>query len=213
VCHGDGHRFREQILPQRGSAGAYGDSEVYGVRSLHDCRRGWPCKRTSLDDEALAHQYQAYYSLDQDPDQWVAINYADATVVIRTPLEPASLLPALKGVVQDTVGDQPIYNVRTMREIASSSMARQRLAMFLLGAFAVLSLLLATVGLYGVISYSVTQRVREIGVRIALGADQGSVLRMIIWQHLRVVTGGHRGRHCRCFGRHTHALRLFSPAI
>jgi predicted permease len=147
-------------------------------------------KATSLNDEALAHQYQAYYSLDQDPDQWVPVNYPDASVVIRTPLDSASMIPAIKFAVDQQRSEEPIYNVRTMREIGSASMAQQRFPMILLGTFAGLSLLLASVGLYGVISYAVTQRVQEIGVRIALGAEQGSVLRMIIWQQLRIVLTG-----------------------
>jgi predicted permease len=147
-------------------------------------------KAASLNDEALSHQYQTYYALSQDPDQWVSVNYPDASVVIRTPLNSASVISAIKTAVALQGNEQPIYDVKTMHEIASASMTEQRFPMILLGAFAGLSLLLASVGLYGVISYSVTQRIQEIGVRIAIGADQAHILRMIIWQQLRLVLAG-----------------------
>ena len=77
-----------------------------------------------------------------------------------------------------------------MQEIASESMSAQRFPMILLGAFAVLALLLASVGIYGVISYSVTQRVHEIGIRMALGAEKQNIFRMIIAQGLRLALAG-----------------------
>jgi predicted permease len=147
-------------------------------------------KATSLNDEALTNQIQGYYSLNQDPDQWVTLNYRDASVIIRTPLEVAAVLPSIRAAVYQAGNDQPIYNVQTMHQIASASMSEQRFSMILLGTFAGLSLLLASVGLYGVISYSVTERVQEIGIRMALGADKGNVLRLFIWQQLRLVLAG-----------------------
>jgi len=143
-----------------------------------------------LQDSGPANQYQAYYSLYQDPDQWVPINYPDASIIVRTPLDAATLIPAIKAAVYQDSSDQPIYNVQTMQQIISYSMSEQRFPMILLGAFAGLALLLASVGIYGMISYSVTQREQEIGIRMALGADKAKVLRLFISQELKLVFGG-----------------------
>jgi predicted permease len=143
-----------------------------------------------LQDSGPADQYQAYYSLYQDPDQWVPFNYPDASIIVRTPLDARTLIPAIRAAVYQDSNDQPIYNVQTMQQIISNSMSEQRFPMMLLGAFAGLALLLASVGIYGMISYSVAQRVQEIGIRMALGADKARVLRLFVGQELKLVLSG-----------------------
>ena len=147
-------------------------------------------KYASLQDSGMANQYQAYYSLYQVPDQWVPVNFPEASIVIRTPLNVATLITTIKAAVYQAGGDQPIYNVQTMHQIVADSMSQQRLPMFLLGAFAALALLLASVGIYGMISYSVTQRVQEIGIRMALGAEEGKILRVFVAEELKLVLCG-----------------------
>jgi putative ABC transport system permease protein len=147
-------------------------------------------KYWDLNDAGLANQYQAYYSLYQDPDQWVPLNYPDVSIIVRTPLDLPTLIPAIKAVAYQAGSEQPVYNVQTVQQIISDSMSEQRFPTILLGSFAGLALLLASVGIYGMISYSVTQRVHEIGIRMALGADKGKVLRLFMGQELKLVLGG-----------------------
>lgn len=147
-------------------------------------------RHSGLGDPAALTQVQAYAPLAQFPDKFVRSVYAGLTFVVRTPLDEASILPQIEAAVSGQTGGQPIYEIHTMRDIISDSMMAQRFPMILLGVFAGLALLLASVGLYGVVSYSITQRVREIGIRMALGAGRGSIFQMVIRQGMQLAVAG-----------------------
>jgi len=143
-----------------------------------------------LGDPDLYTQNQIYISFYQLHDEWVPLFQRDVTMIVRTPLDTATVMPAIKAAVYGADSGQPVYGVQTMQQIVWESMSSQRFPMILLGAFAVLALLLASVGIYGVISYSVTLRVHEIGIRMALGAEKRSIFRMVIGQGLRLALAG-----------------------
>lgn len=133
---------------------------------------------------------QIYASLYQLPDEWISNFYEDLTVVARANLPVATVLPSIRATIYGVSNDQPVYDVRTMQELVSQSMALQRFPMVLLGAFAGLALFLASIGIYGVMSHSVNQRLHEIGIRIALGAERRNIFRMLVGQGLRLALVG-----------------------
>ncbi len=110
------------------------------------------------------------------------LTYSSMTLVLRTTGDPAGMAPTVRRVVHEIDPNQPISDVRTMDQVMAATVGRARFNTLLLGLFAGLATLLAAVGIFGVMSYSVTLRTREIGLRMALGARQGEVLRLILKQ-------------------------------
>jgi len=111
-------------------------------------------------------------------------------LVVKTEVDPATLAATVRQTVWEIDKDQPVSNIRTMEEILLQSIARQRFSMLLLAIFAGVALILAAVGIYGVMSYSVAQRTHEIGIRMALGAQTGTVLKLAVGYGLKLVVAG-----------------------
>ena len=126
---------------------------------------------------------QGYFAFNEIPQ-------TDMTVIIKGASDPNLLISSVRNVVKSLDPDQPIYSPRTMNEIRAESVAGERLNLTLFSLFAGIALVLAIVGIYGVMSYSVTQRTHEIGIRMAIGARPRDVFRMILGHGMKLALIG-----------------------
>jgi len=126
---------------------------------------------------------QAYLPLAQEPAGFLG-------VVVRTSSDPLSVSAQVENAIHSADKDLPVFEIHSMDQLLGNAIARQRLTLVLLSGFAILALLLAAVGIYGVISFSVNQRTHEIGIRIALGARSGDLMRLILGQGLKLTLVG-----------------------
>ena len=141
-------------------------------------------------DEPAVQTPQFYLNINQIPVDRLPGSTRRINLLTRTDVDPMSLTSAVRGQIAVLNKDQPVFNVRTMEEIVAQSIAPRRFSMMLLAVFAIVALALASIGIYGMMSYSVAQRTREIGLRMTLGAQRGNVLRLVIGHGMKLALAG-----------------------
>ena len=138
-------------------------------------------KQSDLSGDLVKGKY--YYPLYQVPRM-------RASLMVRTQGDPAGLRGAIREAVLAVDGAEPVSNFETMSDAVTESLAPRRFVVTLLGVFAALALFMAVLGLYGVVSYAVSQRTQEFGIRVALGAGSGEILGMVVGQGVRLAAAG-----------------------
>ncbi len=148
-------------------------------------------KHWGLDSDDTAHtRDEMYFPFLQIPDKIMPGIVVGADLLVRTAADPSAAISAVRAQVAGATNDQPMYDVESMEQIISLSLAERRFTMLLLVIFAGTAMALASVGIYGVMSYSVTRRTHEFGVRMALGATRGAVLRLVVREGMALAAAG-----------------------
>src|SRR6266404_315544 len=180
--------FAEKFFPAEDPIGkTFVDDYVGPTRIVGVVRH---VKQWGLDDKLAIHA-EFYLPFRQIPDKYMSRAIRSTTVVLRTTGEPLGLVDTIRHEIQQMNSEQVMFSPQKMDDIVySHSVVAQRFSMMLLVAFAAMALLLASVGIYGVVSYIVGQRTREIGLRLALGAHQSHVMRWVLSEGARMALIG-----------------------
>ena len=180
--------FAERFFPGEDPIGKVFEDEYVGPTKIVGVVRH--VKQWGLDDKLAIHA-EFYLPFRQIPDKYMSRATRSTTVVLRSTGEPLGLVDTIRHEIQQMNGDQVMFGPQSMDDIVyNRSVVAQRFSMILLVAFAAIALLLASVGIYGVVSYIVGQRTREIGVRIALGAQQTHVMGWVLGEGARMAVIG-----------------------
>jgi putative ABC transport system permease protein len=133
---------------------------------------------------------QVYVAAFQQPNTSIATFYAPQDLIVRTSVPPATLMPAVRGIIRKADPQLPITNMRTLDEVVSLETAPRVVQLRVLGGFAAVALVLAAIGIHGLLAFSVSSRVREIGVRMALGARAGNIMWMVLGRSAALALAG-----------------------
>jgi predicted permease len=168
----------QDSVGRRISLAALGPAEIVGVVGH--------VKQWGLDsDDTASIRSQFYFPFMQIPDKFMSEVVAGFILAVRTGPEPASLVSAVRAQVAGPTRDQPMYTVRTVEQIVSASLGERRFTMLLLIIFAATALLLAAIGIYGVMAYAVTRRTHELGIRTSLGASRREIIALVMVHGMR----------------------------